>query len=56
MIDKDEMNDFLISKFLEFSKLVPKGFIGDDLYQLGRYDAFEEVPEFLYQLGENDTK
>lgn len=48
MIDKQILNDFLIKKFLEFSNV--EGDISDDLYQLGKYDAFDELSDFLNEL------
>lgn len=52
MISKQALNEYLINKFLEFSNV--EGDISDDLYQLGRYDAFNEVSDFLNDLDKND--
>ena len=46
-MDIEEINNFLISKFLELSNVDTNGFIENDPYLLGKYDAFDEISDFI---------
>ena len=51
---KHKINEFLVDKFLEVKPFDISSFVDDDSYYLGKYDALEEISDFINNLAEFD--